>query len=265
VNAIVSNLRDITARKEAQDELLLLNQSLEKKVEERTMQLAESNKALESFSSMAAHDLQAPLRVLSGYTSMVKHDYAENLGEEGAALLDVIMKQTKHMTQLVSDLLTFSRASHTIMKEEKVDLDAMVHELSDELCLINSTRKTPEIKIGDLGSTSCDAHLIRQVWSNLISNALKYSGKRDKPQIEIGRMPGEEEVIYYVKDNGAGFDARHQHKLFQVFQRLHTSSDFEGTGVGLALVKNVISRHGGRVWAESELDKGATFYFSMPA
>ena len=264
VQAIVSNLRDITARKKAQDDLELLNQSLEKKVEERTMQLAESNKALESFSSLAAHDLQAPLRVLSGYSHMIIHDYGDKLGPEGTALLDVIRKQTVHMSHLVSDLLTFSRVSHTIMKEEQVNLDEMVSEISDEQCLLFSNTKTAEIKISELGYGSCDAHLMKQVWTNLISNALKYSCKREDPRIEIGRIKGEAENIYYVKDNGAGFDARHQHKLFQVFQRLHSSSDFEGTGIGLALVKNVVSRHGGRVWAESEVGKGATFFFSIP-
>lgn len=264
VNGIVSNLRDVTDKKKAQDELKKLNQSLEKKVEERTIQLAESNKALESFSSLAAHDLQAPLRILSGYTSIIKSEYAKSLGAEGTALLDVIVKQTKHMTQLVSDLLKFSRASHTIIKEESVNLDDMVHELADELCLLYSNGTTPEIKVSELGHISCDAQLMKQVWSNLISNALKYSAKKEKTEIEIGRMKTDSETIYYVKDNGAGFDTLQEHKLFQVFQRLHSMNDFEGTGIGLALVKNVITRHGGRVWAESEVDKGATFYFSMP-
>ena len=262
VNAIVSNLRDVTERKKVQDELEQLNRSLEKKVVERTMQLEESNRALESFTSMAAHDLQAPLRVLSGYARIISKDYATQLGEEGSMLLDTMMRQAKQMNQLVSDLLAFSRVSHTMLKTERVNLDEMVSELSDQVSLAQNTAS--QITIHPLGSVSCDAGLIRQVWFNLISNAVKYSGKNQKPEVEIGSIDTDVETIYYVKDNGVGFDMQHVNRLFQVFQRLHTTSDFEGTGVGLALVKSVITRHGGRVWAESEIGKGATFYFSIP-
>ena len=262
VNAIVSNLRDVTERKKVQDELEQLNRSLEKKVAERTMQLEESNRALESFTSMAAHDLQAPLRVLSGYARIISKDYGTQLGEEGSMLLDTMMRQAKQMTQLVSDLLAFSRVSHTILRQERVDLDEMVSELSDQVSLAQNTAS--QITIHPLGSVSCDAGLIRQVWFNLISNAVKYSGKNQKPEVEIGSIDADLETVYYVKDNGVGFDMQHVNRLFQVFQRLHTTTDFEGTGVGLALVKSVITRHGGRVWAESEIGKGATFYFSIP-
>lgn len=263
VNAIVTNFRDVTERKKAKEELEQLNESLEKKVLERTLQLEESNKALESFSSMAAHDLQAPLRVLSGYANLLQQEHGPALGEEGSELLDAIMLQTKQMTKLVSDLLTFSRISHTILKEERVNLDEMVEDLCDNL-RFTFGKTTTQIDIHKLGCSCCDAGLMRQVWSNLISNALKYSAKKEKPLIEIGCTKSADETIYYVRDNGAGFDPRHDHKLFQVFQRLHSINDFEGTGIGLALVKNVITRHGGKIWAESEVDKGATFYFSMP-
>lgn len=262
VNAIVSNLRDVTERKKVQDELEQLNRSLEKKVVERTMQLEESNRALESFTSMAAHDLQAPLRVLSGYARIISKDYATQLGEEGSMLLDTMMRQAKQMNQLVSDLLAFSRVSHTILKAERVNLDEMVSELADQISLAQNT--ATQITILPLGSISGDAGLIRQVWFNLISNAVKYSGKNEKPEVEIGSIDAEVETIYYVKDNGVGFDMQHANRLFQVFQRLHTNSEFEGTGVGLALVKSVITRHGGRVWAESIRGQGATFYFSIP-
>ena len=264
IQAIVTNFRDVTERKKAENELEQLNQSLEKKVHERTLQLEESNKALESFSYLVAHDLQAPLRALSGYASILKQDYRGLLGDDGTSLLDTIVQQTKHMTQLISDLLTFSRVSHTVLKQENVDLDDMVSSLSDQLCLSYSGNTIAEVKLHALGYCSCDAGLIRQVWSNLISNALKYSSKKPNPIVEIGRIKAEGETIYFVKDNGAGFDMRNAPRLFQVFQRLHTTGDFEGTGVGLALVKTIVSRHGGRVWTEAEVNKGATFYFSIP-
>lgn len=265
VNAMVTNFRDVTERKNAEDELEQLNQSLEKKVEERTQELIESNKALESFSYLAAHDLQAPLRGVSGYASILQQEYADKLGADGAAIIDIIMQQTRHMTQLIADLLNFSRVSHTMISEQKVDLDEIVHDLSDRLSLTYSKNSVPEIKHKQLGHASCDPALIRQVWSNLISNALKYSSKREKPVVEIGReVNSDGEMIFYVKDNGTGFDMKNAPKLFQVFQRLHSMSEFEGNGVGLALVKNIVTRHGGRVWTESQPDKGATFYFSLP-
>jgi len=264
VNAIVTNFRDVTERKKAEDELEQLNHSLEKKVQERTIQLEESNKALESFSSMAAHDLQAPLRVMSGYTAILKEEYQNNLGEDGIVLLDTISQQAKQMSKLVSDLLSFSRVSHTVLKEEKISLDEIVHDICSHLHLTYTSPNVAEIKVHKLGCSSGDTSLIRQVWSNLISNALKYSSKKEKPLIEIGRIKNDTETVFFIKDNGAGFDTKNASKLFQVFQRLHGSSDFEGTGLGLALVKNIVARHGGRVWAESELDNGATFYFSIP-
>jgi PAS domain S-box-containing protein len=263
VNAIVTNFRDVTERKKAKEELEQLNESLEKKVLERTLQLEESNKALESFSSLAAHDLQSPLRVLSGYTDLLQREYAGSLDEGGTELLNTIMQQTKRMTQLVSDLLTFSRASHTIMIEQRVNLDEMVKELCHDLRLTFGGENTT-VTIHKLGCCSCDAGLMRQVWSNLISNALKYSGKKEKPEIEISRMEKNNENLFYVKDNGAGFDMSHAKRLFQIFQRLHSVGEFEGTGLGLALVKNVVNRHGGRVWVEAAVDKGATFFFSLP-
>ena len=264
IKALVTNFRDVTERKKAEDELEHLNQSLEKKVQERTLQLEESNLALESFSSLAAHDLQAPLRVLMGYASVLKQEYSNSLGADGSALIDTIMQQSRQMTQLVSDLLTFSRVSHAIMKEERVNMDVMVQELCSHFSLSTMEPFKAEIKVHKLGCCSCDASLMRQVWSNLISNALKYSSKKEKPFIEIGDMKANGEIIFYIKDNGAGFDMKNSSRLFQLFQRFHTSSEFEGNGLGLALVKNVISRHGGRVWAESEPGKGSTFYFSIP-
>jgi PAS domain S-box-containing protein len=264
INALVCNFRDVTARRKAEEELEMLNQSLERKIEERTAQLQESNKALESFSYMAAHDLQAPLRVLSGYASILKNEYRANLNEDGSNLLDTMVLKTKHMSKLISDMLTFSRASHAAMREEQVNLDEMVRGIADQISLSTGTIATIKINILPLGSHTCDAGLIQQVWINLISNAVKYSGKKEKPVIEIGAIKGESETVYYVKDNGAGFDMRYASNLFEVFKRMHSADEFEGTGIGLALVKSVITRHRGRVWAEAEPDKGATFFFALP-
>jgi PAS domain S-box-containing protein len=264
INAMVCNFRDMTERKEAEDALELLNMSLEKKVEERTGELQESNKALESFSYMAAHDLQSPLRVLSGYASILKSEYRDKLNEDGSDLLDTIVLKTKHMSKLISDMLTFSRVNHAAMEEEQVNFDEMVRGIADQISLSTGTIATVEINILPLGSRICDASLIQQVWINLISNAVKYSGKKEKPVIEIGAIQGQSETAYYVKDNGAGFDMNYASKLFEVFRRMHSADDFEGTGIGLALVKSVITRHRGRVWAEAETDKGATFFFALP-
>ena len=264
IGAIVTNFRDVTERKKAEEELELLNQSLEKKVQERTIQLEESNKALESFSYMAAHDLQAPLRILSGYASILKSEYQSDLNEDARELLGTIVLKTKHMSKLVSDLLGFSRASHVMMREEKVDFDQIVRDIADQLSLSDTNPVRAEIAIHALGSHLCDPGLMSQVWANLISNAIKYSGKKEKPSIEIGQIKAIDETIFYVKDNGTGFDMQYAGQLFDVFKRLHSASEYEGNGVGLALVKQIITRHKGRIWVEAVPQEGATFYFSLP-
>ncbi len=264
VNAIVSNLRDITERKKIQDELFELNRSLEEKVKERTGQLEESNRALESFSSLAAHDLQSPLRVLSGYVGLLKREYEEILPPDALTLMDVIVKQTNRMKDLVTDLLAFSRASHAAVERRQVDMTHVVQEKVDEQILARSGQAAPKVVIHELGSPNCDEGLMREVWANLISNAIKYSTKNEAPRVEIGTRHDEGGVVYYISDNGVGFDMKTAGKMFQLFQRMHSSSDFEGTGLGLALVKNIITKHGGRIWAESVQGEGATFYFTLP-
>jgi PAS domain S-box-containing protein len=266
VNAVVTNFRDVTERKKAEEALEQLNESLEKKIEERTVQLQESNKALESFSYIAAHDLQAPLRVLSGYAGILKKEHDAHLTPDAHALLDTILDKSKQMSQLVTDLLTFSRASHVAMVKLETDVDIMVRDLTDQLMLsAMGPTVSAVVEISELGHISCDAVLMRQVWSNLIANALKYSSKKEKPVIEIGRKDGDGETIFYIRDNGAGFDMKHAARLFEVFNRLHTAADFDGSGIGLALVRNILVRHDGRIWAEAAPEEGATFYFALPA
>ena len=262
IGAMVTNFRDVTDTIKAAQELERLNQDLENKVEQRTQQLQEANKALEAFSYMAAHDLQSPLRIQSGYAEMLKDQYGSVLGDDGCGMLDTIISNTMQMRKLVTDLLSFSRINHVTLKKDAIDMSAMVKCISDTL-LKNNLHPT-EISIGDLGSSYCDPDLIRQVWTNLISNAVKYSGKNPKPQIEIGCMMQNTEKVYFVRDNGVGFDQAHAARLFMVFQRLHSDAEFQGSGVGLVIVNNIINRHHGKIWAEGEVDKGATFYFTLP-
>lgn len=266
VNAVVSNFHDITEKVKAElalrDSENQFRASLEKKIDERTLQLQEANKALESFSYIAAHDLQSPLRVVAGYASMIKKEYKEKLGDKGYELFTTIEKETRHMSQLIKDLLNFSTTSHTALHRENIDLDDMVREVIGECRLSFNNRA--DIRVTSLGSCNADRVMMSQVWNNLIGNAVKYSGKQDYPVIEIGYQIRDDEKVYYVKDNGVGFDMAFSEKLFQAFQRLHSNDDFEGTGIGLAIVSNIILRHSGRIWAEAQVNGGATFFFTIP-
>lgn len=264
VGAMVTNFRDITERKEAEEKLELLNQSLERKIEERTHELLESNKALQSFSYIAAHDLQAPLRILGSYAGILAREYSHELNAEGRQMVEIIQQKTKQSSQMVRDLLAFSRASHSVMQRTPVDLDKMVGAIIDGMAMAGYDMVRTNIRLHSLGTASCDRSLIQQVWTNLISNALKYSAKKDKPVVEIGCDHTATGTVYYIKDNGAGFSMALAPKLFEVFARLHSGEEFEGTGIGLALVRNIIVRHGGRIWAEARIDEGATFYFTLP-
>ena len=263
VNGIVSNFRDITDRKNAEDELQTLNQMLEKNVADRTAQLNEANKMLESFSFSVAHDLQAPLRILKGYAEILTNEHNEQLNTEGHRLLSVIMNYAGLMSQLISDLLNFSQVTRSSLSLSRVDNNLLVKEVVETIKQANPYTKA-EIKLHDLGFCHCDSNLVKQVWINLISNAVKYSKKSDKPFIEIGVEQKEGQVIYYVKDNGVGFDMQYESRLFAVFQRLHSKADFEGTGIGLALAARIITKHQGKIWAKAEINKGAVFYFTLP-
>ena len=239
-----------------------LQDALEQRVAERTAELETANKELEAFSYSVSHDLRAPLRAVDGFSQAVLEDYGAQLPQEGRRDLQTIREGAQRMGVLIDDLLTFSRLSRSLLNKQEVNAGALVRHVVDEL---NSQRegRQVEIRIGDLPACQGAPALLNQVWVNLLSNALKYTRHRQSAVIEIGCKPEPDENVYFVRDNGAGFDMRYADKLFGVFQRLHRLDEFEGTGVGLAIVQRIIHRHGGRIWAEAALDRGATFYFTL--
>lgn len=254
---------DITPRKEAEEALRQLNMQLEERVDQRTEQLAAVNKELESFSYSVSHDLRAPLRAVHGYGQILLEDYGKQLEPEANRLIKNVMKNAKKMGQLIDDLLAFSRLGRKELITKKIDMGEMVANIQQELTADESNRDI-QFLVGTLHTALSDAVTIKQVWINLISNAIKYTRRNPKTIIEIGSEQTGNEIIYHIKDNGVGFDMQYANKLFGVFQRLHSDRDFEGTGVGLAIVHRIITRQGGKVWAESKVNEGATFYFSLP-
>jgi len=237
--------------------------NLEKKIMERTAQLEKANKELEAFSYSVSHDLRAPLRAINGFSMILKEEYAAQLGDEANRLTDKIISNAKMMGQLIDDLIAFARLGRKDINHGRVDMNKIVHSVVAELTPQQSENKYC-FRIYDLPACYADENLIRQVWVNLVSNAIKYSSKRSDPLIEIGAEKVKGVFQYYIKDNGVGFDMKYADKLFGVFQRLHNQSDFEGTGIGMALSKRIINYHNGGIWAEASPDKGATFYFSIP-
>ena len=241
------------------------NQKLEQKVQERTNDLEIANKELESFTYTVSHDLRAPLRGIHSYTKILEEDYIDKLNEDGQKTIEVILKNSKRMGELIDDLLAFSRLGKKEIYCQDIHMRSLVKFVVDELLLLSSVQHKLEINIQSLPDALGDQALIKQVWLNLISNAIKYSGKKSQTIIEIGFYPEENYIVYYVKDNGVGFDMQYYDKLFGVFQRLHSQEEFEGTGVGLAITHRIILKHQGKIWAVSTLNEGATFYFSLPA
>jgi PAS domain S-box-containing protein len=260
---LVGVINDITERQQKEKEIKKLNETLEKKVVERTIELEAANKELKAFSFSVSHDLRAPLRRINGFAQILMDDHAGKLEEDGKKLCSVIMDNSLKMGFLIDDLLTFAQLSQTDISQSFINMKEMVHSVYKE---INDVKTEQRIKLNvdEISDVRADETLIRQVWTNLLSNAVKYTSKREKAMISVTCEKEKGKCIYCVKDNGVGFDMQYADKLFGVFQRLHSEQEFEGTGVGLAIVKRIVKRHGGNVWAESEVNKGASFYFSLP-
>jgi two-component system, sensor histidine kinase and response regulator len=239
------------------------NAELRRLEQRRSEELAAAYRDLESFSYSVSHDLRAPLRSIEGFSQILEDDFAERLGDEGRRILRIIRGGSQKMDQLIVALLEFSRAGRTALQREPIEMTQLAEAAASEARSLY-TGPDPLIEIGDLPAVEGDPTVMRQVWANLIGNALKYSAKRPQPRVEISGRIENEEAIYRVKDNGAGFDMRYADKLFGVFQRLHSAEDFSGTGVGLAIVQRIIARHGGRIWAQSAPDQGACFEFAIP-
>jgi len=237
---------------------------LERRIHERTAQLEDANRELEAFSYSVSHDLRAPLRAIDGYTRILLEDYRSLLDEEGKRICSVISEGAHKMSDLIDDLLTFSRLGRSALNPSSIDMEAMAKAVFQEMTTAQD-RKRIDFQMEALPPAMGDPALLKQVWVNLLSNSIKFSRKKRRAVIKVRGERSDGEIAYSVKDNGVGFDMQYIDKLFGVFQRLHSVKDFDGNGVGLALVQRVVHRHGGRVWAEGEIDKGATFYFTLPA
>jgi PAS domain S-box-containing protein len=248
---VLGVVRDITERRRAEQAL-----------SERNLQLEAANRELESFSYSVSHDLRAPLRAIDGFSSIVLRDHAAALPAEGQRYLGLVREGAQQMARLIDDLLTFAKTARQPIDKRKIALKKLVNECLEEFKNDIANRKV-EFAVGSLPDCEADPALLKQVLVNLLGNAVKYTRKQPLAKIEVGFRSDKGEQVIYVKDNGVGFDMKYAGKLFGVFQRLHHKGEFEGTGVGLAIVQRVVHRHGGRVWAEAEPDKGATFYFTL--
>jgi PAS domain S-box-containing protein len=260
---IIGSMRDIARRKQAEDELHKLNAELEQRVSERTTQLEAANKDLESFVSSISHDLRAPLRAIDGFSSILLEDYAGKLDDEGKQLLNNLRANTLRMNRLISDLLVLSRSMNTDIQITRIDMTALAQLVYGEVA-------SPEVKerfeffLSPLPASQGDLGLLQQVWTNLLTNAIKFTVPKDVRRIEVGGYTENDRNVYFVKDSGVGFNPKYTHKLFRIFQRLHSFDEFEGTGIGLAIVHRIVDRHNGQVWAEGKVGEGAVFYFSLP-
>ncbi len=251
------------ALQDSDGRLRALNAELEHRVEARTEQLAAVNKDLEGFSYSVSHDLRAPIRAIGGFAALLVEDHASELSSEAGRKVGIIRSEAARMGRLIDDLLAFSRLGRKALEPAELDMVEMARNIYERLNRAESA-ETVDFRLGSMPRAYGDRGLFEQVWMNLLSNAVKFSAKMDKPVIEVGGITSESENVYFVRDNGAGFDPRYQGKLFGVFQRLHREDDFPGTGVGLALVHRIVTRHGGRVWADGKPGHGATFHFSLP-
>jgi PAS domain S-box-containing protein len=257
----VAYVMDIRQQKRMEKEIQQLNKDLEEKIVNRTAQLLAANKELESFSYTVSHDLRAPLRAIIGYAQMLLEDYREKLDGEAIRLINTVTYNAKRMGQLVDELLEFSRMGKKDLNKTQCDLTQIANNVVKDLG--SHIEINPQIRVNPLGFANADPALIQNVFQNLLSNAIKYSSKKEKPVIEVGKIEANGETAYFVQDNGAGFDMSYYNKLFGVFHRLHRQDVFEGTGVGLAIVQRILERHGGKIWAESKLGEGSTFFFTL--
>jgi two-component system sensor kinase len=249
---------EITQHIKAEQEIKRLNEELNKNI----IGLEEANKELESFSYSASHDLRAPLRAIIGFARKILDEKGASFDSETSRKFGIIQENAQRMGQLIDDLLRLSRLGRTGLNRSKLSMEGLVQEVLAEIRSADSEREF-KAEIDELPAAYGDRAMIRQVLFNLLANAVKFSRGKQDARIEVGNIKSPGEQVYYVRDNGAGFNMKYYNKLFGVFQRLVSESQFEGTGVGLAIVQRIVQRHGGRVWAEGEIDKGATFYFTI--